>query len=288
MTGSAHVRAEPHAAAAGTASPGALFEPDGDLIVPTTAAVGPWRPDSLHGGAVCALLAGTLEREGFEVARITMDLLGRVPLAPLRLVEGPEWSSRRVQRQAVELWAADRMVARAEALRLPVRLVAIPDQPGERLASPPPVELVKTDRERSAILDQIGFPNFTSDAVVMQAGPTVGARPGHALHWIKLLLPVVAGKPLSGLERIAVAADYGTLGFRSLPFTEWSFASLDLTVQVTRPPVGPWIGIVSDPLAQQSGVGLADAELHDGDGRFGRSMATLLIEPRQERPPQSE
>jgi hypothetical protein len=264
--------------------PGALFEPDGDQIVPTSAAVGPWRPDSLHGGAVCALLAGRLEREDFQVARLTMDLLGRVPLAPLRLVEGDRWSSRRVQRESVELWADDRMVARAEALRLPVRQVEIPDQPDNRAGSAPPADLVKTDRERAAILDQIGFPNFTSEAVVMQAGSSIPARPDLSIHWIKLMVPIVAGKPLTGIERIAVAADYGTLGFSALPFTEWSFASLDLTVQVTRPPVGPWVGVVSDPLAQRTGVGLAEAELHDVDGRIGRSTATLLIEPRERVP----
>jgi hypothetical protein len=260
--------------------PGALLVPDGDRVVPTTAAVGPWRPDSLHGGAVCALLAGSLEREDFAVARLTMDLLGRVPLAPLRLVEGPRWSSRRVHREIVELWAGDRMVARAEALRLPLTQVDIPDQPESRVGTAPPPDLVKTDRARAAILDQIGFPNFTSDAVVMQAGSSISARPGSSIHWLKLMLPIVAGKPLTGLERIAVAADYGTLGFSALPFTEWSFASLDLTVQVTRPPVGTWIGIVSDPVAQRTGVGLADAELHDADGRLGRSLATLLVEPR--------
>jgi hypothetical protein len=215
------------------------------------------------------------------VARLTMDLLGRVPLAPLRLVEGDRWSSRRVQRESVELWADDRMVARAEALRLPVREVDIPDQPDHRVGPAPPADLVKTDRERTAILDQIGFPNFTSDAVVMQAGSGSPDRPDRSIHWIKLMLPVMAGKPLTGIERIAVAADYGTVGFSSLPFTEWSFASLDLTVQVTRPPRGEWIGVVSDPLAQRTGVGLADAEVHDERGRLGRSTATLLIEPRQ-------
>jgi hypothetical protein len=260
--------------------PGALFERDGDQLVPTAAAVGPWRPDALHGGAVCALLAGSLARDDFAVARLTMDLFGRVPLAPLRLVEGPLWSSRRVQRQSVELWADDRLVARAEALRLPVRQVDIPDQPDTRLGVAPAADLLTTDRERSAVLAQIGFPNFTSDAVVMQTGAAIPTRPGFSLHWIKLVLPVVAGEPLTGLQRIAVAADYGTLGFSSLPFMQWSFASLDLTVAVTRPPVGPWIGIVSDPVAHQTGVGLADAELHDADGRLGRSLATLLVEPR--------
>jgi hypothetical protein len=160
-----------------------------------------------------------------------------------------------------------------------VRRVDIPDQPDQRATSSPPADLVKSTRERAAIRARIGFPNFTSEAV-MRVGPGIGARPSAPVNWIKLMLPIVAEKPVTGLQRIAAAADYGTLGFSSLPFTEWSFASLDLTVQITRPPVGPWIGVLSEPLAQRTGVGLADAELHDADGRLGRSMATLLIEPR--------
>jgi hypothetical protein len=166
-------------------------------------------------------------------------------------------------------------------LRLPLREVDIPDQPRNRLGPAPAEDLLKTDRERTAILNQIGFPNFTSDAVVMQVAPSSPGRPDVSVNWIKLLLPVVGGEPLTGLQRIAVAADYGTLGFGALPFTEWSFASLDLTIQVTRPPVGPWVGVVSDPLAQRSGIGLADAELHDVEGRIGRSTATLLLDPRE-------
>jgi hypothetical protein len=57
----------------------ALFELEGDLILPTTAAVGPWRPDSLHGGAVCALLVRSLERDDFILGRVTKGR-GGVPV----------------------------------------------------------------------------------------------------------------------------------------------------------------------------------------------------------------
>jgi len=33
----------------------ALFIPEGECLVPTAFAVGPWRPDALHGGAVYVL-----------------------------------------------------------------------------------------------------------------------------------------------------------------------------------------------------------------------------------------
>jgi acyl-CoA thioesterase len=69
-------------------------------------------------------------------------------------------------------------------------------------------------------------------------------------------------------------------GFPSLPFEDWSFMSLDLTVQLTRQPDGEWIAVTSDSLASRTGIGLGDAELYDATGRIGRAVATLLVEPR--------
>lgn len=43
--------------------PASVFEADGHRFTPTEAARGPWNPDALHGAAVAALLAGSLEAE---------------------------------------------------------------------------------------------------------------------------------------------------------------------------------------------------------------------------------
>ena len=82
------------------------------------------------------------------------------------------------------------------------------------------------------------------------------------------------------MQRATAAADYANGGFTALPFEEWSFVSLDLTVQLTRQPEGEWVGVTCDSLAASTGIGLGDAELHDTDGRIGRSTATLLVERR--------
>jgi hypothetical protein len=56
----------------------ALFIPEGRNIVPTTFALGPWRPDAARGSAVPALFASALDEAGMTVARITVGLLGAV------------------------------------------------------------------------------------------------------------------------------------------------------------------------------------------------------------------
>src|SRR4051812_45126700 len=66
----------------------ALFEPDGERIVPTGLARGPWDPGALHGGPVAALVGRAAEaHEGDgsgrgaaqRVVRLTVDLVRPCP-----------------------------------------------------------------------------------------------------------------------------------------------------------------------------------------------------------------
>jgi len=261
--------------------PQALFEPDGPLLNPTEAALGPWRPDALHGGAVSALLGQSFEEEGWVLARMTMDLMRRVPMRPLRLVPGSASSTRRLRRKQVQLWADDRMVAKAEALLLPESHLDLPPQPERRLDPPHDLDQREPDEYRAAIVKRVGYPSFVSHAVAMRSQRVDGARPGVFVNWLKLLLPVLPEQSISPTQAVSAAADYANGGFAALPFEEWSFVTLDLTLQLIRVPQGGWVAVTSDSVAESTGIGLGDAELHDIHGRIGRSTATLLVERRQ-------
>ena len=78
----------------------ALFRTDGaSTFVPTPAAVGPWDPHIVHGAAVAALLAGRLASDGRTLARLTVELLAPVPLAPLTFERSASRGGSRVERQ---------------------------------------------------------------------------------------------------------------------------------------------------------------------------------------------
>src|SRR6476660_3027613 len=68
---------------------GALFERDGDRVVPTELCRGPWHPNACHGGAPSALFATVCEQHepgpASFVARLTVELMRPVPIAPLVL-----------------------------------------------------------------------------------------------------------------------------------------------------------------------------------------------------------
>src|SRR4051794_24771538 len=100
----------------------ALFEPgDGpDVWVPTERSRGPWSPLALHGGPTSAFLARACEQEPAEQpmqpARLTVELLRPVPLAPLTLTTRLVRPGRKVQLVEASLAHEGRDVARAVLL----------------------------------------------------------------------------------------------------------------------------------------------------------------------------
>jgi hypothetical protein len=85
----------------------------------------------------------------------------------------------------------------------------------------------------------------------------------------------------SGEQLAVAAADYGTSGTSAhLPFSQWSYMNADLTVSLSRPPEGGWIGMETDGIVQPTGTGLSIGQIYDRGGRVGQSAQSLLIEPR--------
>jgi hypothetical protein len=253
----------------------ALFVPEGDDVVPTTYAVGPWRPDSVHGSAVAALFAAALDEAGATVARITMDLLGAVPLRPLQLTVTEVEGGRRVRRRVALLQQGERVVARAVAL-----LVAgsadldLPESDESGSSDPPPKDLSLLPASRA------GWAGFESQSMALQT-----SRQGSQtmLGWFRLLHPAIAGQSLTGLQMALAAADYTSGGTAVvLPLKRWTFVSTDLTVNLARQPVGDWIGLAARSTLGTTGIGIATSVLHDAAGGLGHCTQTQFIEARKD------
>ena len=252
----------------------ALFVPDGNDVVPTTFAVGPWRPDAVHGSAVAALFAASLDEPGATVARITMDLLGAVPLRPLQLTVTEVEGGRRVRRREALLQHGQRAVARAVAL-----LVAdsadldLPQSDEFAALDPPPKDLSLLPASRA------GWAGFESQSMALQT-----SREGSQtmVGWFRLLHPAIAGQSLTGLQMALAAADYTSGGTAVvLPLKRWTFVSTDLTVNLARKPMGDWIGLKARSRLGTTGIGIATSVLHDAAGGLGHCTQTQFIEARR-------
>lgn len=264
--------------------PSGVFELDGDIAVPTRLARGPWSAGAQHGGAPAALLARTIERcdpgPADFVARLTIELLRPVPLAPLTVTARTTRPGKKVQWIEASLTADGVEVARATGLRLRTDDLSLPVPERETRTFGGPAEseafaiTFSADDEREGANMPMGFWNAMD--VSLAHGSWVEAGPSAV--WFRLRVPVVAGEEPSPLQRVAAAADFGNGVSAALERGKFLFINPDLTIYLHRLPAGEWVGLDARTHAEANGVGLAESALHDEDSRIGRSLQSLLVD----------
>ena len=82
------------------------------------------------------------------------------------------------------------------------------------------------------------------------------------------------------MQRVAAAADFGNGLSRILDFDSHVFINPDLTVALSRVPVGDWIGFDMVSRLSRDGLGQAESLVFDADGPVGRAVQSLLVERR--------
>lgn len=258
--------------------PAALFLPTAPNVVqPTELTAGPWRADHQHGGPPAALLAHLTEQhvnDGEVVARVTVELLRGVPLAPLHTSAVRTSTSRRVHTITCELHAADTIVARSRALVLTGGDIPAPEwqAPPHALTLPPPSATVKPPSWSSG--DGLRYHMHATEHRFETGG---FAEPGPAHDWIRLTCPVVEGTEPTALERTLAAADFGS-GVSSVygPAANFGLINADLVVALYRPAEGEWISVETVTHVGPNGTGQGVAQLGDRGGRFGVGTQSLL------------
>jgi hypothetical protein len=259
----------------------AFYERDGELLRPAELTRGPWDPGAQHAGPPSALLARAIERldggERMRVGRVTVELLGPVPIAPVAVTAEVVRPGRSVELCAAALRAEDgRVLARAAGWRLRTAEVALPDPPpGPR--EPP----------ASTPADGEHVPYFPSGAEVgfhtaMEYRFVSGSfgEPGPAVVWLRMRVALVAGEDPSPLERVLCAADSGNGVSGPLDYRRYLFINTDLTVHLHRFPETEWICLDALTLAEPNGVGMSDTLMLDERGRIGRAVQTLFVRER--------
>lgn len=259
----------------------ALFTPEGAGFVSSPITRGPWDPAMMHGGPPAALIARAVEatQPGDELAvtRLTIELLGGVPLGPLTVSTSLAKPGRRFQIVDATLAAGGRTACLARAVRirradLPEAAAVPADDDVATLPSPEEGEELPlyVSPERGMF--------YPDGAEIRRVGGELGS--GHIVVWIRLRGELLPGEPPSPLARTAAAADFANGVSFVLPFERWLFANTELTIHLVRQPQGEWIGLDARTTTDASGAGLASATLHDARGPFGSCAQSLFVEPR--------
>jgi hypothetical protein len=104
--------------------------------------------------------------------------------------------------------------------------------------------------------------------------------PGPAAAWTRPATALVAGEPITALQHLLVMTDAASGISAELDWTTTTFANVDLTVSLSRPPRGDWLGMDARTHLGGSGAAQCFAVLYDEDGAIGRSAQALFVEPR--------
>ncbi|MFW3172117.1 hypothetical protein [Geodermatophilus sp. CPCC 206100] len=149
-----------------------------------------------------------------------------------------------------------------------------PWDPGLQHAGPP-AALLAREAERST-----GIPDGQFRALEWRFARGSFNAPGPAAAWTRTRCALVAGEPMTPLQHLLVMTDAASGISAVLDWTRASFANVDLSVALTRPPAGEWLGVDAATTIGPAGAGQCFADLHDARGRVGRSTQSLFVELR--------
>lgn len=259
----------------------AVYRLAGTQVVTTPHAAGPWSATMQHGAALAGLVAWAVDNietaQPMCLARLTIDLLRPVPVAPLSIVSETVREGRKIQLCALRILAAGVEVVRASALRIRIEHMPLPDGlVDEPLDVPGPeagVEPTGGGALASPFLRGISMRHVKGNF----------RTPGAAAVWYRADRPIVADGPMSPLMRAAITSDFANGTSAVLDPATWTFINGDLTVNLARMPIGEWILLDATSWIGRAGAGMAFARLGDTRGYFGRAVQSLVIE-RRDRP----
>lgn len=255
----------------------ALFVRDGEWLIPSPLAEGPWAAGQLHGSPVAGLIARAVDRVScpfpMRVAKVSLDLLRGVPMQPLSVAAEVVRQGARIQLLDVTIRDEARLLVRASVLRIRVNSdLEVPVAPAPRAPRPPAEDECLSGEALAAAPAFFGAIDYARTALSGE-GDAV-------MVWTRLRVALVAGEEISPLVRLAVAADFTSGSAVPLDHRSWFFINPDLTIHVVREPVGEWIGVKARADLAADGIGQGRSTIFDRLGSVARGQASMWIGPR--------
>lgn len=252
----------------------ALFVADGDRFIPTPLSGGPWSPEHQFGGSAAALLATVIEDIPTlvpqQVVRLTVDLMRPVPVRPVTVEARVVREGKRIQLTEAAILFEGAEVARCSALRMRVGdLGDLPVYQGEPQVGPPAgASRPESPYDKSNPPGVAGATHFTFESPDgFFVDPT----------WIRMRVPVIAGRDTRALARLAFFADFASgIGHpRSLPVTG---INADLTLNIVRYPTDDWLCLTGTGWTSPRGIGLSQAAISDSQGVAASVSLSRLVD----------
>jgi len=256
---------------------------DSELFESTPLTEGPWGPIQ-HGGPVAAILGRALDRHeprpDTRLARVTIELLGPVPISQVRVRTHIERPGRKIELLGAELDALMpdgqwRRCATGSAWRLACQDTSdVVWEAAARHSLPDAGDTSELDQVFPASWRERGFVGAL-DWRISRRSHTPGEP---TLAWTDLRCAVVEGEEPSPLERLLAVSDTANgVGARLDP-TQFTFLNTELTVHLHQAPTGRWVGIEAETSVGADGIANSSGILHAESGPVGRVNQSVLVE----------
>lgn len=232
---------------------------------------GPWSPDAQHAGPPSALLVRAMEPEdpGMRLARVTVDVLGPVPIAPLTV----DVRSIRPGRSVDLVEATASVDGRAVLIARGWRMRTTPeDFPSVGSHAGPDVAVGPHERgEMLPFAHQDGYLSVVDFFFDSGAGDDLGPASG----WGRSRIGLVEGETMTGWQHtVAVVDSASGISIATDPLT-YPAINCDLQVSLLRDPEVERVHLDSETVGGPGGGVLTDTLLSDSRGRLGRCVQNL-------------
>lgn len=237
-----------------------------------------WDPEIQHGSPPLALMTKLIEElaaeSGLRVGRLTLDILGAIPVTTVRAHAWVERPGSRISLMVAEMLAARPDGSQRAVARVTAWLLATSDTADATTDRYPP--LVEGD--------PVAVPHSWADATGYLE--TVRWRKQHVpegktpVAWLSPLVPLVDSEPVTDLQRLAMVADSVNGVGAALDPEKFVFMNTDTVVHVHRLPQGDDFGLRARGSIGPDGIGVTTADIFDRQGFIGTVAQTLLVQRR--------
>ena len=258
----------------------AFFTADGDVLVPSPLARGPWG-STISGTYIGGLLGRAVEHAGgdpeMQPARLTVDLLRPVALSdPVQVDTSVEREGRRIRLVDATMRQNDVVVARAGALFL--RRGEQPPDPAWTM----PIDMPPPPTQPADVSGDFTMELWTYSENSTSTAPSNDLSEwrhgGQKYAWVRDVKPLVDGEAVSPFVRAAMAGDV-TSSLTHSSASGLNYINADYTLTLSRLPEGEYIGLAGLTHYSHAGVATGTATLFDRLGPIGSGVATGLANP---------
>lgn len=240
----------------------------------TALTAGPWSAEAQHAGPPSALLVRAMERagsgsgSGMRLARVSVDVLGPVPVAPLDIEVRTIRPGRSVEllEATASVGGRSTLVARGWLMRrTPEDYPVVGDH-----AAPP----VPGRRERDPMMSFAHAGGYLS-VVDFSYASGGGDELGPARAWGRARVDLVAGERMTGWQHTVAVADSASGVSLATDPVDHPTINCDLVVSLHREPAPGWVRLDSETIGGPGHGVLTDTLLSDDHGPIGRSVQNL-------------